>query len=485
MKRIRLFIGISLLLAGGIVSSCSDFLDVNEDPNNAKTATPKLTLPAGIASAAGRLATNYNIMGGMWVQHWAQNNGSNQYKGFDAYQVVQALNNNDFNEIYSGSLQDLQYTRDEAKKQGDWNLYLMGTVMQSYVYQMMADIYDEIPFDEALQGQINFHPHYRAGQEVYDSLIVRIDNALSKDFSAITNTDPGGADLLFGGDISKWIQFANTLKLKIYLRQIYARPSVAQAGIASLYADPNFLTVSATMSQFQNLENKSNPLYEADQRKLNTKENIRASKTFMDWLLENGDPRVDKLFIKGSSGHRGIEQGNFGVPTTVINPAVLSRALIQPEDTVYFLTAAESYFMQAEVAARGLSSDDAGVLFDKGVTAAFNRLGLDNPGIYTYPDGTLEENLEAIAVQKWASFAGIEGLEAFFERNRLGYPVYNNGGYNASDYEIGELVYPIGGTSGVGNYPKRLLYPETERNRNPNTPAEVPFTTKVWWDQKP
>ena len=488
MKKI---FAISLALVALVISSCQDFLEINQDPNNAPTATPALTFPAGVTSAAARFVSNYNIMGGMWVQYWAQNNGSNQYKVFDAYSVQQATNNPDFNELYSGSLRDLQYTRDAAKASGDWNMYLMGTVMQAYVFQMLADTYDMIPFDEALKGSDNFHPHFRAGQEIYDSLIVRIDNALGKDFDAATNTDPGTSDFLFGGDMETWFKFANTMKLKLYLRQIYARQTVAESGINAVYANGvGFLDTDAAMDQFTDADSKSNPLYEADQRKLNTNQNIKASKTFVDFLLNNGDPRVDKLFLAGSGGQRGIEQGNFGAPTNVIVPAAISRALILPTEKAYFMSEAESYFLQAEAAARGLGTGDAKSLYDQGVIAAFARFDLDGSafvqggGNYEYPDGTLEENLEAIAVQKWAALAGIEGLEAFLERNRLGYPVYNDGGYEAGDYVIGQLVYPVGGVTGTGNYPKRLLFPETERNRNPNTPAEVSFLTKVWWDKK-
>lgn len=480
MKRI---VGIFLTLLALVVSSCSDFLDVNEDPNNASSSTPALALPAGIASAAGTIGVYYNILGGMWVQYWTQNNGSNQYKNFDSYNIQQSTLNTEFNEIYSGALQDLQSCRTQAKASGDWNLYLMGTVMQSYIYQMMADTYDEIPFDEALQGSDNQHPHFRTGQAVYDSLIVRINDALGKDFSALTNTNPGKSDLLFNGSMDKWTRFANTLKLKLYLRQIDVRPDVAEDGIEALYdADATFLEDDAAMTQFVDAENKSNPLYEADQRKLNTAENIRASKSFVDWLVENNDPRLSKLFIPGSGGQKGLEQGNFGAPTTEVNPASLSRALITATDPVYFISKAESYFLQAEAATRNLGDGDAEDLFNNGVDAAFTRLGLTNPGIYTYPNGTQEENLQAIAQQKWAAFAGIQGMEAFFERNRLDYPVYIDNGYNDADYEVGDLVYPIGGTTGRGNYPRRLLFPETERTRNPNTPAEVPFTTKVWWD---
>jgi hypothetical protein len=374
--------------------------------------------------------------------------------------------------------------------------------MQCYVYQMMADIYDEIPFDEALQGNIIPHPHFRPGQEVYDSLIVRINDALGKDFDASTNTDPGKQDLLFWdpvtkkSEISHWIQFANTLKLKIYLRQIYARPAVAEAGINALYAGGgNFLTKSASMWQFDDVENKSNPLYEMDRRKLNAKENIKASKSFMDFLtLKNDTLRRALLFTEPKKGFRGIEQGNFGASTVEIAPIDISTAIVNPADTLYFMSMAEVLFMQAEVAARNLGpgTGEAKALYDSGIRAAFDRFKIpaaakdySKPtGPYAYPAGDLEENLQAIAMQRWIALAGIEGLEAFFERNRLGYPEFINGGYEAPEYERGDLVYPIGGVTGVGNYPKRLLFPETERNRNPNTPSQVPITTKVWWDKK-
>jgi hypothetical protein len=488
MKRIAIF---STTIVAIVLSSCSDFLDVNTDPNNAQSSTPTLSLPAGITSAAARLNTNFNIMGGMWVQYWAQNNGSNQYKSYDSYNIQQSTNNSDFNELYSGSLQDLQYARDKSKSAGDWNLYLMSTVMQAYVYQMLADIYDEIPFDEALQGNVIPHPHFRPGQQVYDSLIQRIDFALSRDFEVSTNTNPGPADLIFNGNVDSWRRFANTLKLKIYMRQILARPDVAKAGIQAMAAaNAQFIETDVAVNQFVDLENKSNPLYEADRRKLNTAENIKASRTFLTYLQSTEDTfRIRKLFTKPPAGYKGIEQGNFGVSTVTLAPATVSGAVVKPTDPVYFMTVAERYFFQAEAVARNIVVGDAQALYQAGIDAAFARMGgvgapyyaTGKP--YAYPNGTEDENLHAIARQKWIALAGINGLEAFFERNRLEYPEYNTGGYDAPSYEPGQLVYPIGSVLNVGIYPMRLLFPETERNRNPNTPEQIDATVEVWWDR--
>lgn len=488
MKRIIIF---STTIFSILLSSCSDFLDVNTDPNNAETSTPALSLPAGITSAAATLNTNFNVMGGMWVQYWAQNNGSNQYKAFDSYNIQQSTNNADFNEFYSGSLQDLQFARDKSKSAGDWNLYLMSTVMQAYVYQMLADLYDEIPFDEALQGNVIPHPQFRPGQEVYDSLIQRIDFALSQNFAVRTNTNPGGADLLFNGNVDSWKRFANTLKLKIFIRQILARPEVAKAGIQALYAaNAKFLDQDVAMTQFEDLENKSNPLYEADRRKLNTSENIKLSRTFLTFLQANDDTlRLRKLFTKPPAGYKGIDQGDFGLSTVELAPATVSGAIVKATDPVYFMTTSESYFFQAEAVARGIVGGNAQALYEAGVDAAFARLGgvgapyYATGAPYAYPNGTEAENIRAIAKQKWIALAGINGLEAYFERNRLEYPEYNLGGYDVPSYEPGQLVYPIGSVMNLGDFPMRLLFPETERNRNPNTPDQIGATVKVWWDK--
>jgi len=486
MKKIAILF---IMMLGIGVISCSDFLDVNTDPNNSPSSTAALTFPAAVASTASEIGGYYNILGGMWVQYWTQDNASNQYKDLDAYNIQQSTLQAQWEELYSGALNDYQFVRNQAKASGDWNLYLMGTVMQCYTFQMLADLYDQIPFDEALQGTKNFAPHYLPGQQVYDSLIVRIDFALAQDFSAKTVTKPGASDLLFNGDIAKWKQFANTLKLKIYLRQRFKRPEVPMPGITALYASgASFLSQDAAMTQFVDQENKSNPLYEMDQRKLNTATNIRGSKTFIDFLQDSGDPRLDKLFTPGSAGQKGLEQGNFGAPTTDVNPNTISRALIKATDPVYFMSESESYFLQSEAALKGFGGD-AKTLYDKGVEASFKRFGLTNAASFTgsgepyeYPStGSEDEQLKAIITQKWVALAGIEGLEAFFERDRTNYPSHSDG-YDDPDYSLGDLVYPIGGVTGAGNYPRRLLFTQFERSRNSNTPVQVPATTPVWWD---
>jgi hypothetical protein len=149
--------------------------------------------------------------------------------------------------------------------------------------------------------------------------------------------------------------------------------------------------------------------------------------------------------------------------------------------------------------AAGYATGNDQALYESGVTAAFAKYGLDASsfltGAYAYPTaGTFEQKQQAIIMQKWISFVGSEGIESFFETNRTHYPPAADPSVryilSASDHTLynnwngGELMYSVDGATG-GLFPKRLLFPNSERTTNPNTPAEQPITKKVWWDTKP
>ena len=166
---------------------------------------------------------------------------ASQYKAIDQYDLKTTDLNAQYTNLYSYALKNLQFVIDKARASEDWNFYLMGNVMKGYATALLVDIYDQVPYSEALQGITNLTPKFDDGYTIYKSLLDSIDVALGKDFSAKTAidlraTDEGNVDLVFGGDIEKWKQFANTLELKLYLRMINAKPAEAQAGIEALYA---------------------------------------------------------------------------------------------------------------------------------------------------------------------------------------------------------------------------------------------------------
>jgi len=278
-----------------VVSGCKKVLDINQDPNNPSTdqATPQLLFPAAEISAASAVGGELAIIGMLWSEYTTEDVSSSQYRNFDSYNVTSSDLGTDYNQLYTGALNDLELILQKAKASGDWNFYLMATVLKVYSYQVLVDLYDQVPYTEALQGATNLQPKFDNGIDIYTSLLGKLDSAMNQDFGANTVTDPGGADYFFGGDMSKWMAFANTLKLKMFLRMVNAKPADAEAGIKALYdANVEFLSEDASITQWTVTPNKQNPFFAQNVYALNTPSNLKASITFISWLRGNLDPEL-------------------------------------------------------------------------------------------------------------------------------------------------------------------------------------------------
>lgn len=485
-KKLLVGTGLFCLL---IVTGCKKQLDINVSPNNppAEQGTPSVVLPAAVFGTTASVGGEYAILGAIWGQYVTQSAFSNQYKTIDAYQLSGADINRPYNILFANGLKNFQFVVDKSKATSNWNFYLMATVMKAYSAQVLVDLYDQIPYFEALQGVNNLSPKFDDGYTIYQDLLKSLDTALSKPINPdLLTTADKAADIIFQGDMDKWQRFANSLEMKIYLRMVNKKPEEAQAGIQKLYAaGAQFLDVDARVSGFTNVSEKDNPMYEFNIRELNTPNNLRASKTFASFLADKNDPRNEYYF--GSANPTPINQGDYtGTDTTYQSAAVLAQ---DPTDPVVFISVAEADFMQAEARERYFAGDGAKEMYDAGVLEAFAATGSDGAtfiatgGAYEYPiSGTLDKKIEAISTQKWVSCAyGVHFLEGFFEKNRTGYPVTSPVYSTDEAYVPGQFVISKNSVLAPGMLPKRLVFPDSERQTNSKTPASVPISTPVWW----
>lgn len=485
MNKFRKIALASAFLASlGLASCKKDFLDVNQNPNIPLTNSPDLALPSGILAAAYTMGNQFQLIGGFWAQYWTQSLVANQYKQFDRYNVGQ----NDFDRpwqyLYSTTLSDLQFVRTKAS--GDSvNYAAIAGLMQAYTYQVLVDGYDKIPFTQALLGLGNTAPAYDEGSVVYDGLIQLIDESLAK-----INDQPrvqiGTEDLVFKGNMAAWRRFGNTLKLKIYLRQIYARPAIAEAGIRQLYSSGAQFLSGAENAQvaFVNSDRGRNPLYETELGASSIKNNIIASETSIQWLDSTADPRIEVLYNRPASSPTGPFVGEIQGQAALPGPGTPIEAysrpgprVLGPTTPVPFITGYESLFLQAEAAARGLGTGDARALYAAGIQASFDYLGatmdadyLTQPAVDFTTATDLESKLERIITQKWVAMNGTQGFEAWTELRRTGYPSF--------------IEPSVSSVLPAGIIANRLPYPLSESQRNPNAPGLVRVEVPVWWDKR-
>ena len=487
MKYIYIKISSIILTSLLIFTSCDPNLDINRDPDLlAPNQIPMSSeLPTAITGIGASTGSFFALTGGFWSQFWTQSAVANQYKNIDDYTLPasSSIINDSWSSMYD-ALTDVRNIKKNALADENWKYYLIASTLEVYTSQILVDMFGTIPYTEANNVEI-LNPKFEDGETVYDKMVTELNEALSKDLSlSPANNTPGESDFIFGGNMNKWTQFANTLLLKVYLRQTEVRPSIAQEGIVSLInSGAEFLANDAAITQFTDEANKSNPLYETDRRQLNTTTNLRASTTLGSFLNDVNDPRLP-FFYEGNTFQL---QGDFDDGSSNSSVVILNAL-----DPVYFISKAESYFLQAEANLRYMGGNNAATLYNNGVNAAFSQWKLEDgteldasvllAGVYAYPAGTLEENIEAIITQKWiASFPG-HGFESFFEHNRTGYPKVSTVLQNDPNYVSGQFSYSIEGKTG-GLFPKRFVYPQQERQRNSNAPAANELTDKVWYNK--
>lgn len=475
------------------ISFISCDLDINDNPNFPANATSDMLIPSGITWSTARIGRDLQLVGGLWSQHYAQNNSSSQYGDWDVYNITNSSFDAVWSSIYSGALPDLNLAKTQAEANSQWGYWVQAQVMMAFDYHILVDFYETIPFSQALNEQYPL-PKYDNGKDVNTGIIAMLDAAIAKkaDATAGGQASLKEKDFVFSGDINKWIQFAKTLKLKILMRDFETNKTAIQ----SLLSEGDFLTADARMNGYIDKENNSNPLYESDRRKLNTKNNIKASATLITFLKVNEDPRLPDFFEKGIVGddYVGLPQGGYSIGAAIIDPNTTSRANLAATDPVYFQSVAESNFLQAECYARLNDKTKAKAFYETGVKAAFTRWGHDattflaTGGAYAFKDTNLDTMLECILTQKWVAAVRCQAWDSFFDINRTGYPkqgteytvLESDWATPNSNYIVGQLTPNVGSVLG-GSFPKRLLIPKASSDYNINAPAVIPLKNKMWW----
>lgn len=174
----------------------------------------------------------------------------------------------------------------------------------------------------------------------------------------------------------------------------------------------------------------------------------------------------------------------FSKPAEIVTNAHNSGKPIFP---FLVMTAAESYFMTAEAITKGLASGDAQAQYQMGLRQAMQLWEVPENEIDDFIanqnmallNGTMEQNLEKIAIQRWLALF-TNGFEAWSVVRDSGYPSELAAGVEDSDiYELGDLN---------GDYPQRMRYGSGAYNTNGenlNTANDIQGpdkqATSLWW----
>lgn len=491
MKRLKyIYIGVLSILLSSTFSSCEGYLDINENPNYPGESSVSVTvlLPSALAGSAGVMGYLYELYGGMWSQHYTQNATSSQYITLVNYAMTSTSDNRMWKIPYADVLPDLDVVIKKSEAEGAWNYWVVGKVMTAFTYHVLTDAYGDIPFTEALKGQNCKYDDSKS--VVYPGIINMLDEAIDKADEASKKglLAMSKEDFIFDGDISKWIQFAKSLKLKLLMRDF----DTNKVKIQEMLAAGDLLADDATVHCFENIVNKSNPFYENDRRQLNTTNNVRACTTLYKYIDANSDPRVEDFYEMTSASdytvYKAVPYGNRDSKYTIKST---SRAVIGATDPVYYMSAAEVQYLLAECYARLGDKTNAKVHYDNAVSLSFERWGKDASGFiaadgaYTFVDTDMNSMLKCILTQKWVASTRCQAWDSWFDINRTGIPALGNVDTESSSYVLGTLAANPNSALPVGSFPHRFIYSKESLDYNTSAPKVIPgITESMWWHKK-
>jgi hypothetical protein len=492
----HLFKYIFMLLAVTLIPACSeDYLDVNQDPNNPTSVTPDLALPVAETQTVNYLLINnrVNTLGNLMMYNWSQSDGYAWYPDEFKYLVTSSFYAICFNRAYQDPLK--QYNTLDKPDDPAFTYYTaIAMIMKSFHFNILVDLYGDIPYTDALKRSLNPAPKYDAAQTVYEDLVVKLTAAIDMIKNAPeTALVPASDDIIFGGDMTKWIQFANSIKLRMLVRQsdMADRGAYITEQVNAILAEGSgFITENVTVNPgYVKIKDQQNPLWDsygedaAGSVVMNNKATC-ATDYVLELLADNNDPRIDRIYEKPPTGHLGVPQGLLDYDTPIVDQYISDNVsnigpgiLKGPEQDAIIFTLSENYFNMAEAALKGYLSETPKTLYNKGIEASFITLGLTAGQAATYSAQAITnvgwdvsaDKKEAIITQKWISLNGLDAIQSWFDYNRTGFPA----------------DLPVSLLATTPDRPVRLLYPASELAANAdNVPAQKnAFNDKIFWAQ--
>jgi hypothetical protein len=505
-----------------VLAACTaDFKEINTNPNTVpyeKMLTDNLFTGSAIAQMenycvttdANQYQRSYNLAGDMFGGYFSP---TNVWTYSNTYNLYAEWYNVAFDVAYSrvmSAWRVLDLIKDENAE-----AYSLAQILKVYGMHKVTDMYGPIPYSQF--GKAEVVP-YDGQEAIYDLFLTELTDAVNV-LTTYVQTYPDARplksyDAIYAGDYSKWIKFANTLKLRLAMRIAYANPTKAKQ-MAEEAVSHTIGTMTANADNAFYPVPQRNPLNEI----WDAYEDTRMGATLECYMNGFADPRRPVYFT--AQPYNGIDYRGVRISASINatrRPQFNARCALPNVaygDPLQWMVAAEAYFLRAEGAVRGWSmGGTAGDLYNLGIQTSFDQNGVSSsyatyvanntsvPTNYTCPvqttnnytyspantitiawnDGdTNELKLERIITQKWLAIYP-DGQEAWSEFRRTGYPklipvrTNSSGGTIDTDIQIRRLPFP------TTEYANNAVEVQAAVDNLLNGPDNG--GTKLWWDKK-
>lgn len=438
-----------------------------------------------------------------------------------SYALITGWNEEPFKVAYLNLMSNVNRLRQNGIDKDYPAVWAVAQIVQVTGMSRVTDIYGPIPYSKAGSDKNNIA--YDSQEDVYKRFFLELDSAginLRNQINGVNQPLPfsfANSDLVYDGDFSKWLQFANSLRLRLAMHVVKVAPELAKQEAEKALDPANGGVITGNTGNMlvkTTGTGISNPLVFI----ATNWADIRAGASIISYMNGYQDPRIGKYFDKStdtefSERYQGIRIGSTVDKPKYVTYSNLNVSGSNPSFTLrtpaQLMTAAEVYFLRAEAALRGWTNagGTAQSLYEQGVNISMAQWGVnagsyltDNtnkPAAFVDPKSSVNNapapsditvrwddaateatKMERIITQKWIAMFP-EGQEAWTEFRRTGYPklfpVVNNfsGGVITSATQIRRLPFALN----EYNTNRAEVDKAITLLKGPDNGA-----TRLWWD---
>lgn len=517
--KLRKVLGVaSIGFVGVFAAACTDDF---ETMNKSKTALVELT-PAEYpklfsqALSQGSYHPSYqtatNLFADLYAQYFATTTANFQS---DRYFTNMSWINSHWNPIYIQVVPQLRTLFENSDPNSAE--YSLASIWWVFSFHRVTDYYGPIPyFDAGIPAQ---SVKYDAQDVIYDDFFKRLDAAVTILKGKTAEKPFGAGDIIYSGDVNKWIKFANTLRLRLALRiskvdparaKKEAEAAVAGGVLTSATEDAMMVRTAVSSADANGLS------------RIAAWGEFRMSATMESILKGYKDPRMEVFFQPSFSTktYEGLRNG--------LNPAQLIEPLNTNDNNsnigarwvrntgtgsgwenilavkADIMHAGESYFLRSEGALNGWNmGGTAKELYEDGIRQSMATWGYSGSVVEAYISGTTPpiapgdsqnspavSNIpvkwgateaiqrEQVGTQKWLALYP-DGLEAWAEFRRSLYP------------KLYHVVNSVNPDVPVTQFIRRFPFIDSEKQNNAAAvtaamqllKGEDKASTPLWWDK--
>jgi hypothetical protein len=466
LKFIYLLIPISFLIV-----SCEKWInpDINIDPNKPSYVPLELLLPTAEAGSAMSAAADLILPSEYWMQHLFGLGSQAGYEEVYTYLPTSADNLWKW-DTYGGVMMDMHQMIVQAKLEESPYYGGVAKILMAYKLMITSDMFGDVPYTDAFQGDANLHPTYNTQEEIYTTILPGLLDSAIIDLNAPSSVyAPGADDLFYQGDLTKWVKAANALKARMYIHLSKVSPTA--------YANALAAAANAFTSNDDDIQltwgsnaNEQNPIFQMMDQRPGYIGGLGANLVNMmnnntPANLADDDPRLP-IYADTITGNQYV-----GCPAggSLAEVSQIGAYFASPTSPTNILSYVEIKFIEAEAYFQTGNKAAAADTFNVAVKASLAKFDVSNPAWET---AHASETAGTITLSKI--------MNAKYIALYLNNEVFSD--WRRNDTEI-VLTPAIGNTTG-GVIPRRLLYPQEEITTNyDNVPKGLTVKDRVWWDK--